>query len=397
MSSILEDEYGSYSHHLGKGGYGTVDAYKKDDLTVAVKKYKLKKKNVLDACLREITSLLCLQKHPNIVKIFGVFKDMVSLNIILECVAEKLPLDIEACDIPLYFYQMVRAVDFCHKNKIWQRDITPMNFLVYKRSVIKVVMIDFSMACFANCIDDCHSEGITTSWYRAPEVYQGNQYNEKVDVWGLGCVLAEMMFGEALFASNDENKIFDDICETIPKLEQLFSHHPYEEPAMTLLKKILVIDPMRRLPVREILNDPYLTEAKIIVEETYPYEEKSIEYVENDFTSLNDTFVHIRTVIEKEKCNRATWYSTLYIYRQIAPLDIGESFKAPLALLLASAHHDTLPLLPENILHLLTEEDLNTLEDNSPSSVIHLMLDVLHMLDYKLHIYREGFTLIPRF
>ena len=45
---------------------------------------------------------------------------------------------------------------------------------------------------------------IVTRYYRAPEVILGLQYDEKVDIWSLGCILGEMLFKEVLFMGDDE-------------------------------------------------------------------------------------------------------------------------------------------------------------------------------------------------
>ena len=65
-------------------------------------------------------------------------------------------------------------------------------------SQFDVKLLDFG-SCLSNA-DDCNSY-VQSRWYRAPEVMLGLQWDGKVDVWGLGCILAEMRTSAPLFRS----------------------------------------------------------------------------------------------------------------------------------------------------------------------------------------------------
>jgi len=60
------------------------------------------------------------------------------------------------------------------------------------------------------------TEGVATRWYRAPEVLLGsNKYDEKADMWSVGCILAEMILRNPLFNCNSTASQFEKILQTI--------------------------------------------------------------------------------------------------------------------------------------------------------------------------------------
>ena len=87
-------------------------------------------------------------------------------------------------------YSLLRAVNYLHSAGIAHRDIKPQNILV--NDSCDTVICDFGLA--REISDDDMTVYVETRWYRAPELIMGLQaYDEKVDIWSLGCVMAEMM------------------------------------------------------------------------------------------------------------------------------------------------------------------------------------------------------------
>ena len=70
------------------------------------------------------------------------------------------------------------------------------NILVKSLSRCVVKLIDFGSSCF---VGDPHSSYVQSRSYRAPEVVLGMPYGQRIDVWSLGCILAEVFIGTALF------------------------------------------------------------------------------------------------------------------------------------------------------------------------------------------------------
>lgn len=79
-----------------------------------------------------------------------------------------------------------------------QQDIKPGNILIDALGSVKIT--DFGIARYHGVPDRKMTEGVVTIWYRAPEILFGAcYYGEAVDVWSLGCILAELYLREPIF------------------------------------------------------------------------------------------------------------------------------------------------------------------------------------------------------
>lgn len=95
--------------------------------------------------------------------------------------------------------QCLEALDYLHRLGIIHCDLKPENILIksYRRSEIKV--IDLGSSCFKS---DNLCLYVQSRSYRAPEVILGLPYDQKIDIWSLGCILAELCSGEVLFPND---------------------------------------------------------------------------------------------------------------------------------------------------------------------------------------------------
>lgn len=95
--------------------------------------------------------------------------------------------------------QVLTCLEFIHGLKLVHCDLKPENILIKSISEVTVKVIDFGSSCF---IHDHLSSYIQSRSYRAPEVILGCKYDYKIDIWSLGCILAELYTGNVLF-NND--------------------------------------------------------------------------------------------------------------------------------------------------------------------------------------------------
>lgn len=245
---------------LGEGSFGKVKlAYHlATNSRVALKiinRSTLAKSDMQGRVEREI-SYLRLLRHPHIIKLYEVIKSKDEIIMVMEFAGKEL-FDyivqkgrMDEDEARKFFQQIISAVDYCHRHKIVHRDLKPENLLLDENMDIKIA--DFGLS---NIMTD--GNFLKTSCgspnYAAPEVISGRLYaGPEVDVWSCGVILYVMLCGRLPF---------DD--ESIPELFQKISSGSYSIPdyvspgARSLLRRMLVVDPLMRIDVESIMQDPW--------------------------------------------------------------------------------------------------------------------------------------------
>ncbi|EGR34227.1 protein kinase domain protein [Ichthyophthirius multifiliis] len=201
--------------NLGDGTYGQV--YKAQNIKtgeyVAIKKLKRKYTN-WDECmsLREVRSLRKLN-HINLVKLKEIFQIKDELMLVFEYLELNLyqmymKYKEQKKSIPLktiqsIIYQIAKGLDSLHKTGYFHRDLKPENILI-NQSENQVKICDFGLAREVRCRPP-FTEYVSTRWYRAPEVLLHSQsYNSPIDIFSLGCIMAELYLLNPLFSGNSE-------------------------------------------------------------------------------------------------------------------------------------------------------------------------------------------------
>ncbi|KAG9453410.1 hypothetical protein H6P81_006314 [Aristolochia fimbriata] len=95
--------------------------------------------------------------------------------------------------------QCLEALEFLHQLGIIHCDLKPENILIKSYSRCEIKVIDLGSSCFQS---DNLCLYVQSRSYRAPEVILGLPYNSKIDIWSLGCILAELCSGEVLFPND---------------------------------------------------------------------------------------------------------------------------------------------------------------------------------------------------
>lgn len=249
--------------------------------------------------------ILRVVNHPNIVSLRFFFDKKspddgkVYQNLVMECLPLNLQNEIKyyrqlKYTIPYphmkaYTFQLARAMLYLHGFEISHRDIKPSNILV-DPSTVTLKVCDFGSAKKLEP-NQLSVSYICSRYYRAPELIVGCPiYTTKIDIWGLGCVIAEMFLGKPIFQgqsselqlkevlkllgpppktfffkSNPQyrgnmftSKLFS--CTVEERFQQIFSNSPPD--AIDLLLKILVYDPEFRASPRSVLVHPFFHELK---------------------------------------------------------------------------------------------------------------------------------------
>ncbi|CAB3406303.1 unnamed protein product [Caenorhabditis bovis] len=104
-----------------------------------------------------------------------------------------------------FYSQVLAGIAHIHSKDIMHRDIKPENILVTASNIIKIA--DFGQACIyrKDSPNEEYDINVATRWYRAPELLFGHrQYGPAVDVWSIGCILAELFRGKPIFPGRSE-------------------------------------------------------------------------------------------------------------------------------------------------------------------------------------------------
>ena len=112
--------------------------------------------------------------------------------------------------------QILICLEFIHDLKIIHCDLKPENILMKSITDATCKVIDFGSSCF---VHDHLSAYIQSRSYRAPEVILGCRYDYKIDMWSLGCILAEIYTGNVLFQNDSIQSMLAriiGICGPIP-------------------------------------------------------------------------------------------------------------------------------------------------------------------------------------
>ena len=149
--------------------------------------------------------------HPNIVKLIHVLRAENDRDIYL--IFEFMEADLHNAiregilqDLHRQYvvYQCVLALRYLHSGEVIHRDLKPSNVLL--NSSCKVKLCDFGLVRSVAKDDRASpilTEYVATRWYRAPEILLGsNEYSKGVDLWSLGCIIAEMVLNKPIFPGN---------------------------------------------------------------------------------------------------------------------------------------------------------------------------------------------------
>lgn len=111
-----------------------------------------------------------------------------------------------------FAYSILKCLEALYANKIIHCDLKPENVLLKQQTRSGIKVIDFGSSCFEN--ERVHSY-IQSRFYRAPETILGAKYGMPIDMWSLGCILAELVTGQPLLPGEDEGDQLACIIELL--------------------------------------------------------------------------------------------------------------------------------------------------------------------------------------
>jgi serine/threonine protein kinase len=231
-------------------------------------------KNEID----RITQLKKSDIHENIVKYYDIYDDEYYAYIVMEyCdsgdLSKILGRPVKEHYVKHYMKQILNGIKYLHDQDIIHCDIKPSNLLLTNnKKTIKIC--DFG---FSKNMDDVNNikyiEGICgTPIYMAPEIFKKKQYGYFTDIWSIGIIFYEMLYGERPFTQ------CTNITQLIKKLEKKikimppkFTLNMVSEDCVVLLQSMLNKNMNERVKIMDIINHTWLYEYKCALNNDVAY------------------------------------------------------------------------------------------------------------------------------
>lgn len=290
---------------INEGTYGVVYKArdKKTGEIVALKKVKMniERDGFPLSSLREINILLSFD-HPSIVDVKevvvdnydGTFMVMEYMEHDLKGLMEAKKQPFSMGEIKSLMLQLLEGVKYLHDNWVLHRDLKTSNILLNDKGELKIC--DFGLSRQFGSPLKPYTPIVVTLWYRAPELLLGaKEYSTAIDMWSVGCIMAELVAKEPLFTGRTELEQIDKIFRTLgtpdekiwPGLSKLpgpkakFVKQPYNmlrkkfpatsftglpvlsELGFDLLKKLLTYNPEERISAEEALLHDWFHEVPL--------------------------------------------------------------------------------------------------------------------------------------
>ncbi|XP_073651216.1 serine/threonine-protein kinase Nek5 isoform X4 [Tursiops truncatus] len=250
---------------IGEGAFGK--AYlakgKSDSKHCVIKEINFEKMPIQEkeASEKEVI-LLAKMKHPNIVTFFSSFQENNRLFIVMEyCdggdlmkrIKKQRGVLLSEDQILSWFVQISLGLKHIHDRKILHRDIKTQNIFLSKNGMV-AKLGDFGIARVLNNTMELARTCVGTPYYLSPEICQNKPYNNKTDIWSLGCVLYELCTLRHPFEGNNLHQLVLKICQArVPPISPRFSHD-----LQSLISQLFEVSPRARPSISSILKRPFL-------------------------------------------------------------------------------------------------------------------------------------------
>jgi len=222
------------------------------------------------------------------------------------------------------FYQISQAILFLHRENIIHGDVKCSNILVYDTDDFHVKLSDFNLSSINNWESNLK---VCTATHRPIEVWRGDKWDEKIDIWSLGCAMFELKYGYGLIPYQGPNSgkeqymnaLFDWTTNGLGGRLNINKHklkgrrltpryydvtyknaripksiHKLKTPFMELLSNMLKSEPKGRPTIEQLVSNPYFDGLKEIkgkrskrintMEDNNIFDPENIEKLKNDLS-----------------------------------------------------------------------------------------------------------------
>ncbi|XP_076813426.1 serine/threonine-protein kinase Nek1-like isoform X2 [Clavelina lepadiformis] len=250
---------------IGEGSFGKAILVKHKETghqyvvkEIGISKMKPKERN---EARKEVT-VLSKMRHPNIVQYTESFEEDGHLFIVMEyceggdlyaLINKQKGVFFSEQQVLSWFVQLCLALKHVHDRKILHRDIKTSNIFLTKSGSLKLG--DFGIARVLNNTMELARTCIGTPYYLSPEICENKPYNNKSDVWALGCVVYETLtLKHAFEAGNMKNLVLKIIRGSYPPVPSRYSYD-----LRSLVSQLFRRNPRERPSINSILRKPFLS------------------------------------------------------------------------------------------------------------------------------------------
>jgi len=273
LPTRLEDHFHITSKELGTGCNGSVFLAEEKHTgdKFAIKSLMCgdldpEKKKLL---ANEVELFLCMD-HPRIARLYHVYEEDDKVSLVMELMAggelfdraveKKVFSDTEAADTT---WQMLLALQYLHHEGITHRDLKLENFLYDAPGSDFIKLIDFGFSKL--CKSGTMHEPLGTLSYAAPEVLKQKYNPGSCDLWSLGCITFILLFGYMPFDATNDRALVKQILEGQYRVKRSAWQKVSPE-AQDFVKRLLVLNPSKRMTVKDALAHPFIRQAPLAIE-----------------------------------------------------------------------------------------------------------------------------------
>ncbi|XP_056144870.1 serine/threonine-protein kinase Nek5 [Lampris incognitus] len=255
------------TRQIGEGAFGKVFLVRErdggSDQQCVIKEINLREMSPREReTSKKEGTLLSKMKHPNIVAFFRSFQERNNLYIVMEyCDGGDLLKKINMQrGVPFteeqivdWFVQICLGLKHIHDRKVLHRDIKSQNIFLTQGGM-KAKLGDFGIARMLNNTMELARTCVGTPFYLSPEICESRPYNNKTDIWSLGCVLYELCTLRHPFEGSSLRQLVGKICRG--HYNPVSSRYSYD--VRMLVNQLFKVNPQDRPSITSVLKRPFL-------------------------------------------------------------------------------------------------------------------------------------------
>jgi dual specificity tyrosine-phosphorylation-regulated kinase 2/3/4 len=222
-------------------------------------------------CKHEIDILQKLNKENEknkypIIKFFGFFEYQNHFCLIFELLSDVNLMQLlkktkykglELKNVKKFSRQIALAIKYIHKHNYIHCDLKPQNIVMVNARKCKIKILDFGISRKNEAKNNYFL--VQTLYYRAPEIFEKKNYNQEIDIWSFGCIIAELYTGFPFIYGKDEKKQYELILNVKKLINEIKSkNNDNLNNLKSILYDTLNLDQNLRINIENLIHKQFL-------------------------------------------------------------------------------------------------------------------------------------------